>query len=417
MHDTIMKLPALGSLLILSLSLCLPPATAGAADQSLAQARTARAAALEAEAPRLATTAWIRAEEKLRAAEARERQGDARAASRRGEEALSLYAEAELLALKAGLLTGAREQLLALDEAGTARPAPQTTARARELLQAAEATLDADRSQVARAAELALEAGREAQRALAIGQLLRPAGRRAASAEEIALGWEAALARAAAAAGLEALPPGPVAASEALAGLLDGLRRQLDEQTATLQDRAVQIGILEEEIRELDGRLASASSRARDLTERIEAGRHAQAQYERLAASFSPDQVIVLRRGDSVVLRLVGLGFASGGTRFLPGAKALLPRLRAAVDLYPGAHFTVEGHTDASGDRATNQRLSQSRAEVLRDYMISEFQLAPGRISALGLGDAQPIASNANAQGRQQNRRLELLIAVPADGF
>lgn len=408
-----MKLQALCALLP-PLLLCLLPATGQATDEPLARARAARAAALEAEAPRLATTTWIRAEERLRTAEAGEREGHAKSASRNGEAALKLYDEAQLLALKAGLLTGAREQLLALGEARTARLAPRTTARAQALLQAAEATLDADRNQVERAAGLAREATREAQRALALGELLRPAGGPAASAEDIALQWEDALARAAAAAGLEALPPGPVEASAVLARLLDGLHQQLDEQAAALQDKALQASLLEEEIRELDGRLASASSRARDLTERIEASRHAQARYERLAASFAPDQAIVLRQGDTVTLRLVGLGFAPGSTRLLPGARSLLPRLRAVVDLYPGAHFTVEGHTDSSGDSATNQRLSQARAEVLRDYMISEFQLAPGRISALGLGDARPIASNASAQGRQQNRRLELLVTTPA---
>ena len=409
-----LRCPARALLLLVA---TLVPWAGHAADDLLQPARTAREAALQAEAPRLATPAWIRAEEQLRTATGREEQGDARGAARRAEEARVLYASAELSAIKARLLTGAREQVLALEAAGTARPAPRTTARAQELLHAAEAALDADRRQTAVAADLAQQASREAARAQALAGLLRPADRRTASTEDIALEWEATLARAAAAAGLGTLPPGPEAAAGALAAQLATLRQQTDQQAGELHGRTREVAALEEEIRELDARLARTSNEARDLTERIEAGEHARGQYERLASLFTPDQAVVLRQSDAIVLRLVGLAFTPGTARFAPAAKPVLERLRGALDLYPAARFAVEGHTDSSGDSATNQRLSQARAEALRAYLIRDLQMAPGRISAVGHGDSRPVASNASAAGRSQNRRIDLVITTPDPAF
>lgn len=379
-----------------------------------AQVEAARAAALAAEAPRLAAPAWNKAERQWQAAAEKTADGNSRAAERLVASALDLYTDAELLALKAALLTSARERVLAVREAGTRRAAPQTTTRAHELLEAAEASLEADRQDISAAEALASQAEDEADRALALAALLRPVGQKATGAEELALAWEAALQEAALAAGLGPLPPGPQAASGELVAALSTLRRDNEEQADELRQRALQISALEEELRELDVQLASTTDEARRLTERMEAERYAKAQYERLLAAFEPGEVMAEREDGLIRLRLMGLRFAPGGTRLLPASRALLDRLQAVVELYPAARFTVEGHTDASGNSADNQRLSQTRAEVLRDHMISKMQLSAGRVVAIGHGDLQPIASNATARGREQNRRLELLIETPA---
>lgn len=389
-------------------------ATAGhAADDPLQAARAARQAALDAEAPRLATAPWIQAEERLQAATRRLEKGDARSAAKDGEKARTLYAGAELTAIKAALLTVARERVLALKSAGTARFAPRTTARAQELLGNAEATLDTDRRQVAAATDLARQAIAEAAQAQALARLLRAADERDATAEDLALQWQATLARAAAAAGLEALPPGPDAAGEALATGVGVLKERADQQAEELRQRNIQVAGLEEEIRHLDTRLAGASDTTRSLAEKLDADDHARTQFDRLAAAFPPDQGMALRQGNAVVLRLPGLGFTPGSTRLAPSAKPVLERLATAVALYPGAAIAIEGHTDSSGDSAANQRLSQGRAEAVRNYLVSQLQVAPGRLTAVGCGDTRPVASNASAEGRRQNRRIELVFTPP----
>ncbi len=74
---------------------------------------------------------------------------------------------------------------------------------------------------------------------------------------------------------------------------------------------------------------------------------------------------------------------------------------------YPSANFTVEGHTDSVGSMTTNQKLSEARANTVRDFLINEG-IAATRLNAIGYGEEKPIASNATRSGRKQNRRVEI---------
>jgi outer membrane protein OmpA-like peptidoglycan-associated protein len=77
---------------------------------------------------------------------------------------------------------------------------------------------------------------------------------------------------------------------------------------------------------------------------------------------------------------------------------------------YPTLHVNVEGHTDSIGSDDYNLKLSQRRADAVRDYLTSNG-INPGNIQAIGLGKAAPVASNDNAAGRQQNRRVEMVMS------
>jgi len=79
---------------------------------------------------------------------------------------------------------------------------------------------------------------------------------------------------------------------------------------------------------------------------------------------------------------------------------------------YPGAYrLEVEGHTDAVGSDESNFKLSEARANSVRDYML-ESGIKPDRIvAARGFGETRPVASNDTAAGRQVNRRVEIIIA------
>ena len=74
---------------------------------------------------------------------------------------------------------------------------------------------------------------------------------------------------------------------------------------------------------------------------------------------------------------------------------------------YPNAKFTVEGHTDSQGGESTNQKLSESRANTVRDFLI-EKGVGASRLTAVGYGEAKPIATNKTRAGRKENRRLEI---------
>ena len=98
-----------------------------------------------------------------------------------------------------------------------------------------------------------------------------------------------------------------------------------------------------------------------------------------------------------------------------PGAKEKLSKLSGIPDGLSGEYrLEIEGHADALGSDSYNLRLSEARADSVRDYLVSAG-IPGGRIIAVrGFGKDQPVASNQTASGRQQNRRVEIVISDSA---
>jgi outer membrane protein OmpA-like peptidoglycan-associated protein len=102
--------------------------------------------------------------------------------------------------------------------------------------------------------------------------------------------------------------------------------------------------------------------------------------------------------------------FASGKADLLPGARAKLDQVaRALAESDAQQKIVVEGHTDSRGSDALNQDLSARRAAAVRNYLVSKG-LAPERVVAQGLGPSRPISDNETAEGRANNRRVELIV-------
>lgn len=93
-----------------------------------------------------------------------------------------------------------------------------------------------------------------------------------------------------------------------------------------------------------------------------------------------------------------------------PLAREKLARVAGIVSGHPGLRLDVEGHTDSVGSDDYNQRLSEQRGGAVRDYLTQQGMPASS-VTAKGLGKTQPVASNDNAKGRQENRRVELVIS------
>ncbi|MFN7133551.1 MAG: OmpA family protein, partial [Myxococcales bacterium] len=105
------------------------------------------------------------------------------------------------------------------------------------------------------------------------------------------------------------------------------------------------------------------------------------------------------------------INFATGKAT-ITGAKSfeILDQVVQVLRDYPGIRkLRVEGHTDSVGNDAANMKLSQGRADAVRNYLVKEG-IDPSRIEAVGYGETRPIASNATASGRAQNRRTEFNI-------
>jgi opacity protein-like surface antigen len=80
---------------------------------------------------------------------------------------------------------------------------------------------------------------------------------------------------------------------------------------------------------------------------------------------------------------------------------------------YPETKVVIEGHTDSVGSAAYNQKLSQKRADSVRDYLIQNFNISPDRLTAKGYGEESPVTTNETEEGRRKNRRIQAVITVP----
>lgn len=379
------------------------------------RALAARARALDAGAPTRLPDRWAEAEDALRDAGERFEDGDAGEAAVRADRTIALYERLALEARRRDVLGGtitARDRALA---EGAGELAPETFAEAEDRLARAERRLAAGPEGREEAARLGDGARALYERSRAIAALADSVARRRVPAERLVRERRADLEALAAAAGLE---PGPAASpAEIRAGLADEIER------------------LRTEVRELREELASARAeqerlgrRAEDVQAELEAlaGRHAEAvetlrererRAERLReveALFSPEEGEVLLSGDRLLLRLPGLAFESGEDEILPSHEPLLTKVMRVLREFPDATVRIEGHTDARGDAGANRALSQRRAIAVREYLLSRLPISADRVEAVGIGEARPIASNDTEEGRERNRRIEIVLGLGA---
>ncbi|HET8941847.1 MAG TPA: OmpA family protein [Rudaea sp.] len=115
------------------------------------------------------------------------------------------------------------------------------------------------------------------------------------------------------------------------------------------------------------------------------------------------------RGAEGMQMTLDDIAFAPGQASLRPEAKASLGKLIAFVNEHPAKPIRIEGHTDSSGNSSTNQTLSKRRADAVRDALVAAGVKA-SRITAVGLGESHPVASNATAEGRAKNRRVDVIL-------
>jgi outer membrane protein OmpA-like peptidoglycan-associated protein len=107
--------------------------------------------------------------------------------------------------------------------------------------------------------------------------------------------------------------------------------------------------------------------------------------------------------------------FDTGRYSLKPGAREKLAKVAGILLAYPGLNIAVGGYTDNVGGESMNQTLSENRAGSVRDYLVQQG-VSTNSVSARGFGNTLPVSSNENASGRQQNRRVELLVSGEAIG-
>jgi outer membrane protein OmpA-like peptidoglycan-associated protein len=126
----------------------------------------------------------------------------------------------------------------------------------------------------------------------------------------------------------------------------------------------------------------------------------------------------ILQTRDSargLIVSMSDVLFDTGKYSLKPGAREKLAKVAGILLGYPSLNIEVGGYTDNVGSDSMNQTLSENRAGSVRDYLVQEGVLM-NSVSARGFGNTLPVASNDNSSGRQQNRRVELLVSGEAIG-
>jgi outer membrane protein OmpA-like peptidoglycan-associated protein len=163
---------------------------------------------------------------------------------------------------------------------------------------------------------------------------------------------------------------------------------------------------------------AAAEQSRLDTLKAQQSAQQAEADKAAMRVRLSEQLNKILQTRDSargLIVSMSDVLFDTGKYSLKPGAREKLAKVAGILVSYPGLNIEVGGYTDNVGGDGMNQRLSENRAGSVRDYLVQQG-VAMNSVSAKGFGNTLPVASNDNSSGRQQNRRVELLVSGDAIG-
>jgi len=371
----------------------------------------ARSDAMDANSPEYARDAWEKAEDMFKEAARELEKGDINDAKKKGAEAEILYRRAELEAIKANYLNETWELLRRADKMKVKERAPKTLLRARELATLAEKELNENRYDTDQARSHARQAKYEVKHAIYLSGVIDDLKKEDYEYEDLLLLGEDPLRKVAAAIDYNAeFDRGFEPPVERIIEYINTYQDSAARLSQLVRDREQQVNTLVARVEEVEDQLGEVALQQSALKERLDAQTRIREQFETIEKLFTREEARVLRDGDDVIVRLVGLNFAVGAAVIEPRYFALLTKVQQAVKTFPNCAITVEGHTDSFGGDAMNLKLSQQRAEAIEAYLVANMQIEPSRINSVGYGESQPIANNETPEGRSRNRRIDIVI-------
>lgn len=200
-------------------------------------------------------------------------------------------------------------------------------------------------------------------------------------------------------------------------------RAKTEAQAATEEARR-QTELANQAKAEADAARQAAIAQQQQLAQQADQARQAAAEADRMRLKAEQDQAQlrqqlldqfnqILQTRDTargLIVNMSDVLFDTGQHTLKPGARERLAKISGIILGHPGLRIEVEGHTDSVGGDDYNMRLSESRATTVRDYLTAQG-INPANVSAKGFGKTMPVADNRTAAGRQQNRRVELVVS------
>ena len=371
----------------------------------------ARKDAQNTESAKYSSKLWTEAEKKFNDAAGELEDGDVNNARKKASEAEKIYRQAELDAIKANYLDGTRELLKQAERLDVKDRAPKTLQLAQQLVEQAEKELNENRYDTDVARSLAQHANYEAKHAIYLSKTIKQMKDKKNSWEDLMLASEK--------------PVRQIAEKSNLVASFDnGAGKTTDEiinYVTTCQDNIVALSqnldryqqenkMKEARITELEQQLGSQAKEKSSLAQQIANQAKSREQFANVERSFPREEAIVLREGNDIIIRLVGLTFPSAAATIEQQSFGLLTKVRDAINSFPKCTISVLGNTDSYGSDEQNLQLSQERAEAVKQYLLANTDLKASQIEAIGYGESKPIASNETTAGRTANRRVEVVI-------
>lgn len=373
---------------------------------------SARDDALKAKAPEFSSGTWKEAEEKFNEAARELEKGDVNDAKDAGSKAETLYRKAELEAIKTHYLEETRRLLKKADEMDVEDQAPQTLKTARELVEKAEKELKENRYDKDVPRSLAQQAKYEAKHAIYLSDTIKKLKDNDMKFEDLLL--------------LSEEPLRKIAAQIDLVAKFDEgygkVTNQIIDYIGSMQDSTAemsqQLNRLNQELTAIKQQISGMSEEKTKLQQTLAARQRINEKFDQIEKTFAKNEARVLLTTDNkVIIRLEGLNFAVGKSVIEPKFFGLLTKVQNAINTFPGAKISIEGHTDSQGSDQLNQKLSQERADAVKSYLLANMSIDPSLMEAIGYGESKPIANNETAEGRAKNRRIDIVIDPQISGL
>lgn len=323
----------------------------------------------------------------------------------------------------------ARNAVRIANNANAAKYAADVIAKANEQLQTAEESYrqKRDSKTVVSLARDAVQTAEEA-RVISVKQKSEEDAQAQAAAEKQAAEDRATKARADAAAEAARLQEAEQARQQAEAAKAEAERMKQEALTAAAEaakakaeaEQARQAAIAEQQaaLAQKQDAIAQKEAAEAEAEKARQAAAQADAEKSQLRAELLSQLNSILQTNDSargLIVNMSDVLFDTGSFTLKPGSREAMAKISGVLLAHPGLTLQIEGYTDSVGSDEFNQELSEERAASVRDFLAQEGVPASS-ITVKGFGKAQPVASNDTAEGRQRNRRVEIVVNGDAIG-
>ncbi len=339
----------------------------------------ARDDSVKAGAPNLFPSDFKKADQNLKEATADIEQNNLKNVIKNRTTLQASYLDLELKSIKQNALGQVRDMITLAIQEGAKQYAPQSLAKAQKCATDTDAFINANRHYTQAVAAKTAEAQESADHLLKITRSSKANNK--VPSEEIAL-------------------------------KIENDQNAVSEKDAQLNSKQKQLDHKQNQLtREKDASIALTAE-----NKNLAADQAFNRSFEEARLEFSNNEAEVYKQGNTLMIRLRGLEFTTAKAELKGSNFPLLAKVQKVIKDFGKSTVIVEGHTDSRGGKALNEKLSTNRAEAVKDYFVSNTGSDPLEIKSVGYDYQKPLATNKTAQGRAQNRRVDVLITAEEPG-